>query len=59
MTFALSYYILFCYVLEACSFPTRDRKGVDLDGRGHGEKLGGVERRETVIRIYCMKKEPS
>ena len=34
----------------------RDRKGVDPDGKGDGEELGGVGR-ETVIRLYCMRKE--
>jgi hypothetical protein len=29
------------YLLEACSFLMRDRKGVDLDGRRCGEELGG------------------
>lgn len=36
-------------------FPTRDRKGVDSDGREDGENLGEVGERETVIRKYCMK----
>ena len=40
------YFILFCYVcylLEACSFIMRHTEGVDLEGRGGGEELGGVE----------------
>ena len=45
-----------CYLLEACSFLMRDRKGVDLDGRDGGEELGGVEGEETVIRIYYVRK---
>jgi len=40
----LSYYTLLRYVLiyllEVCSFLMRDRKGVDLDGKGGGEGLG-------------------
>ena len=32
-----------CNFLEACSFLTADREGVDEDGRGAGEKLGGGE----------------
>jgi hypothetical protein len=32
----------------------RDRKGVDLDGKGVGEKLGGVRGKEMITRIYCM-----
>lgn len=48
------YFVVFgCHPLEACSFPTRDGKGVDLEGRG----WGGVEGRETVIRIYYIRKE--
>ena len=34
----------------------KDRKKVDLEERGGGEKLG-VERGETIIRIYCLRKE--
>lgn len=34
----------------------RDRKGVDLEGRGSGEELGGVWGRGTVTRTYGMKK---
>jgi hypothetical protein len=30
---------------------------VDLDWRGDREELGGVEQGESVIRIYCMRKE--
>ena len=33
----------------------RDRKGVDLDGRGGGEELGGGW--ETMIRIYYWRKK--
>lgn len=32
-----------------------DRKGVDLDGKGGGQKLGRVEGGKTVIRIYEKK----
>lgn len=34
----------------------RDRKGLDLDGRGR-EQLGGVEREETTIRKYNVRKK--
>lgn len=35
----------------------RDRKWMDPDGRGGGEKLGEVEEGETIIRIYfCEEK---
>ena len=41
------YYFLFshvgCYLLGACSFLTRDRKGVDTEGRGPGQELGQVK----------------
>ena len=52
------YFVIFgCYLLEACSFLMRDRKGVDLEGRRGGEDLGRVEGEETIIRIYYMRKE--
>jgi hypothetical protein len=35
----------------------RDRKAMDLEGRGIGEELGGIEGRESIIRIYCVRKE--
>lgn len=50
-----------CYLLEPAFFFVvivvfiflmRDSKGVDLDGRS-GEEVGGIERKETVIRIYA------
>lgn len=34
----------------------RDGKGVDPDRRGNGEELGGSVGGETVIRIYCARK---
>jgi hypothetical protein len=37
-------------------FLRRDRKGVDPDGRGCGEGVGGAEEGETIIRIYYMNK---
>ena len=42
--------------LEACSFLMRDGKGEYLEKREMGV-LGGVEGGETIIRIYCMRKE--
>jgi hypothetical protein len=48
--------MFYCQLLEAFSFLMRARKGVDLDGREGGEEPG-VERRGTVIKIYCMRKE--
>lgn len=41
--------------MTAC-FLMRDQTGVDMDARGDREELGGVGIRETVIRIYYMKK---
>jgi hypothetical protein len=36
----------------------RDRKGVHTEWRRGGKKLGAVsEGGETIIRIYCMRKE--
>lgn len=32
---------------------------MDQEKMGAGEKLGGVEGGETIIRIYCMRKESS
>jgi hypothetical protein len=37
-------------------FLRRDSKGVDPDGRGSGEELGGEGEEKTAITIYCMKK---
>lgn len=59
--FALSYCVLFCPVWLSSlgglllSKEETEVRGVDLGGR---EELGGVERRETVVRIYCVRKEP-
>lgn len=33
----------------------RERKGMALEGWGVGKDLGEVERRGTIIRIYCLK----
>lgn len=53
--FNFSHCTLFYYdSLVACSL-MRDRKGVDLDGRGGGKELGGVGEEETVIRIHCLR----
>lgn len=45
------------YLLEACSFLVRDRRGVDLEGRRGGERTGRDRRGETVFRLHCMRKE--
>ena len=36
-----------CYLLEVCSLLMRDRKGVNLKGRGGVEELGRVEEGEN------------
>lgn len=36
---------------------TRIKGGVDMDGQGSGEELGGVEGRERIIMMYYMRKE--
>lgn len=54
-------FILLCFVcfiislLMTVCFLTRERKGVDLGGRGGREDLGVAGERETIIRLYCMK----
>jgi hypothetical protein len=35
----------------------RDRKGMDPEGRGGREELGGVEGEVYIIRIDCMRKK--
>lgn len=46
-----------CYLLKVRCFLVRDRKGVDPEGRGSGEELGGVKGGKIIIKIYCMWKE--
>lgn len=50
LLFVLLYLIYFIITPQkpAC-FLLRDRKGVDLDGRGGGEELRGAEGKESVI----------
>lgn len=45
----------FYYSLDVC-FLGRDRKGVDLMSREVGRDWEVLGERETIIRIYCMKK---
>lgn len=55
-------FFLFCFILFqfvfSCLFSNeRERnKIVDLCGLEGREDLGGVEERETIFRLYCMKK---
>jgi hypothetical protein len=44
--------------LRSWFFSKRDKKGVNVDGRGSGEELGGVEGGKTVSWVSCMRKEP-
>lgn len=54
--FIIFYFVRFCcYLLDACSFLIKDINGVDPDGRGGREEVGGVEEGKTVIRIYYMR----
>lgn len=43
------------YFLKVCSFIMQGRKCTQR--RGKGEKLGGMERRGTIIRLYCKGNE--
>lgn len=43
------------YFLKFCSFIMQGRKWTQR--RGKGEKLGGMERRGTIIRLYCKGNE--
>lgn len=44
------------YLLEACSFPMRNRKGMDVDEWSGREQLEEIEGHEILIGIYYMKK---
>lgn len=50
----LSNHIILYYMLD--SFLMRDRKQVNPDGKRGGEKLGRVEGKDTIIRIYSIKR---
>lgn len=62
--FPLSYNILFCYVW-LLSFTSlffynerQQRSEFKMEGRRDREVLGRVEGKETIIKIYCIRKEP-
>lgn len=46
-----------CYLLKACSFLMKDRKGMGTEGRRGEEELAGAKAEETIIRLYCLRKE--
>lgn len=46
-----------CCLLEFYLFVMRDRKGMDLAGKGSGKELGGLEGRKSIIRTYCTRRE--
>jgi hypothetical protein len=52
MSYFLHYFI---FPFEAHLF-TRDRKEVDPDGKGGGEKLEEMEGRKIIIKLSYMKK---
>jgi hypothetical protein len=55
--FNIFYFVIFYHcIFKAYSFLMRNRQGGDpIERRGGGEQ-GGVDGKETVIRIYCMGK---
>lgn len=56
--FVCFWFILFLFYYHSSDayLFSKERKGTDADGREDGEELGGIEGRETVIRIYCLEK---
>lgn len=49
--------LLFCLFVFACLFSLkREKEDMELEEWRCGEDLGGDEREETMIQIYCMKK---
>lgn len=55
----LSLYIIILFLSSHRSpcFLMRDRKVVGPNRRGGEEELGVMERKETIIRIYCVRKK--
>lgn len=58
LVFFLLYFVLWWWRWWYLFFP-KDRQSVHLGGKGDGGDLGGIGKREVVIRIYCMKKPVS
>ena len=62
VVFTLSHHVLFCCVLflslrNLFFSNERQKKGVYLKGIGDEKELEGVERGQTISRIYCVRKE--
>lgn len=59
--FALSYYVYFdvfyCSLGSLFFSNERERTGVDSEKKGGREKLGGAEEGDTLIGIYCIRKQ--
>lgn len=53
----LCFILYFTSSLESLIFTNESQKGMDLHGKGCGKELGETEGRETIIMIYCMRKE--
>lgn len=45
-----------CYLLETCSSLMGDTDGMELNEKGDGEELVGVEGGETALKLYYMRK---
>lgn len=57
-TYSLCFILYFIIIpYKPDYFLTRQKKGVDPDGRRNEEELGGVEGRETVTRVHYVKGE--
>lgn len=57
----LSYYILFCHVWlspRSLFLSSERQKGSGPGGGGGRDELGGAAEGETVIMLYCMRKQP-
>ena len=56
--YLVMFYFIFIIIIpqKAVCFLIINRKQLNLDGRGCGEKLGGIERRGTIIRVYYVRK---
>lgn len=54
----IDFFVIFWLLsLRKLLFSDGRKKGNGPSGRGGKEKLGGVEGGDTVVRIYCIRKE--